>query len=106
MRVVTAIRKDLMDKLVVEYRTDLVNHPYFILLEIRELDQQSKKLWRKTRALNVYDNRVGQACTWSGGNSRIRRALEDVTWEPIIRGRFLMARDVNTHSPCLEASLL
>ena len=41
IRVVTAIRKDLMDKLVVENRTDLVNHPYFILLEIQKLDQLS-----------------------------------------------------------------
>ena len=99
IRVVTAIRKDLTDKLVVENRTDLVNHPYFILLEIWELDQQSKKPGRKTRALNVYDNRVGQGCTWSGGNPCIRRALQDVKWEPIIRGRFLMAGDVNAHSP-------
>ena len=99
IRVVTAIRKDLMDKLVVENRTDLVNHPYFILLEIRELDQRSKKPGRKTRALTVYDNRVGQGCTWSGNNPRIRRALEDLNWEPIIRGRFLVAGDVNVHSP-------
>ncbi len=63
IRMVTAIRKDLTDKLVVENRTDLVNHPNFILLEIWELDQQSKKPRRKTRALNVYDNRVGQGCT-------------------------------------------
>lgn len=96
---VTAIRKDLTDKLVVENRTDLVNHLYFILLEIWELDQQSKKPGRKTRALNVYDNRVGQSCTWSGGNPCIRRTLKDVKWEPIIRGRFLMAGDVNAHSP-------
>ena len=88
-----------MDKLVIENRTDLVNHPYFILLEIRELDQLSKKPRRKMRALNIYDNRVGQGCTWSGNNPRIRQALEDVKREPIIRGRFLMAGDVNAHSP-------
>ena len=78
IRVVTAIRKDLMDKLVIENRTDLVNHPYFILLEIWELDQLSKKPRRKTRALNVYDNRVGQGCTWNVNNPRIRRTLEDL----------------------------
>ena len=38
IRVVTALRIDLMDKLIIENRTDLVNHPYFILLIIRELD--------------------------------------------------------------------
>lgn len=78
IRVMTAIRKDLVDKFVVENRTNLVNHPYFILLEIRELDKQTKRPGRKTRALNVYDNRVGQGCTWTGGNTQVRRALEDL----------------------------
>ena len=98
IKVVTTVRKDLLDKIVVEHRTDLVNHPYFVLLEIRDLDQQTKRPERKTRVLNVYNNRVGQGCTWSENNSRVRRALEDIEWEPIIRGRFLMAGDVNAHS--------
>lgn len=44
--------------------------------------------------MNVYDNRVGRGCTWDGGIRHIRRALEDVNWEPIIRGRSLIS-----HSP-------
>ena len=99
IRVMTAIRKDLTNKIMVEHRTDLVSHPYFVLLEIRELDQQSKRPGRKTRALNVYDNRVGRGCTWDGGIPRVRRALEDIEWASVIRGRFLMAGDINTHSP-------
>ena len=78
MRVMTAVRKDPTHKIVIENRTGLENHPYFILLEIRELDQQSKKPGRKTRGFNVYDNRVGQGCTWSRGNPCVRRALEDI----------------------------
>ena len=95
----TAVRKDFVDKIVVDHRTDLLNHPYFMLLEIRELDPQSKRPGRKTRVVNVYDNRVGRGCTWDGGIHRTRRALEDVNWEPIIRGRVLVAGDVNAHSP-------
>lgn len=53
-----AIRKDLIDKIVVENRINLVNHPYFILLEIWELDQYSKTPGRKTQALNIYNNQV------------------------------------------------
>lgn len=48
IRVMTAVRKDLLDKIVIEHRTDLVNHPYFIFLEIRDLDQRSKWPGRKT----------------------------------------------------------
>ncbi len=95
----SAVRKDLTDKIVVEHRTDLINHPYFMLLEIRELEQQSKTPGRKTRVVNIYDNRVGNGCTWNGGISHTIRALEDIKWELIIRGRVLMAGDINAHSP-------
>ena len=30
----TAVRKELVDKIIIDYRTNLVNHPYFMLLEI------------------------------------------------------------------------
>lgn len=56
IRVMTAVRRDLLDKIMMEHRTDLVNHPCFILLEIRELDWQSKRPGRKTRVINVYNN--------------------------------------------------
>ena len=38
IRVMMAVRKELVDKIVVDHKTDLVNHPYFLLLEIQELD--------------------------------------------------------------------
>ena len=76
IRVVTTIRKDLIDKFIAKNRTDLVNHPYFIFLKIRELDQQSKKPKKKTRALNVYDNHVSHGCILSSNNPPIRQALK------------------------------
>lgn len=63
IRVITVVRRDLLDKIVVEHKTDLVNHSYFILFEIRELDWQLKRPGRKTRVINIYDNRVGQGYT-------------------------------------------
>ena len=84
IRVMTAVRKDLVDKIVVDHRTDLIDHPYFMLLEICELDLRSTRPGRKTRVINVYENRIGRGCTWDGGINHIRRALEDINWEPII----------------------
>lgn len=57
IRVMTVVRRNLLDKIVVEYRIDLINYPYFIFLEIRDLDQQSL-LSKKTQILNVYNNQV------------------------------------------------
>ena len=88
-----------MDKIMVDHKTDLVNYLYFMLLEIKELDPRSKRPGRKTRVVNAYDNRVGRGCTWDGGIDRVRRALEDVNWEPVIQGRVLIAKDINAHSP-------
>lgn len=59
IRVMMAVKKDLLDKIILKHRTDLVTHPYFILLEIWNLDQQSKRLERKTQVFNIYDNQVG-----------------------------------------------
>lgn len=55
LEVMTAVEKDLGDKIMVDHKTDLIYHLYFLLLKIRELDQ-SKKPRRKTRVVNVYNN--------------------------------------------------
>lgn len=74
----TAMTKNLADKIVINHRTDLINHLYFMLLEIQELDPQSKRPGKKTRVVNVYDNRVERSCILDGGIARTRRALEDI----------------------------
>ena len=60
MRVLIAIRKDILSKVVIQNRTDLVNHPYYIVFDIRELYPQSRKCLRKTRVVNLYDNKVSK----------------------------------------------
>lgn len=67
IKVMTAVKKDLIDKVMVDHRTDLIDHPYFMLLDVRKLDLQSKIPGRKTRVINVYDNWVRRKCTWDGG---------------------------------------
>ena len=49
--------------------------------------------------VNVYDNRVGQGCTWEGDMPQNQRVLEDIMWDRVIRGRVLFLGDVNAHSP-------
>ena len=78
-RVVTAVRRDLVDKVVIEARTDLADHPYFVVLDVVERG-------RRTRVVNCYDSQLGPAFTYTGTSRRTRRALEDVNWGPIFRG--------------------
>jgi hypothetical protein len=42
-RVLIAIRKDLLTKVITESRSDLVNHPYFLAIDVWKLHPQSKQ---------------------------------------------------------------
>ena len=83
-RVLIAVKKELMGKIIVENRTDLIDHPYFLALDIRDMDSQLTKPARPTRVVNAYENQVGQRYTWQGNTPRSRRALEDITWDIVI----------------------
>ena len=103
MRVLMAARKDILSRVVVENRTDLISHPYCMVLDIRELDPQSGKRLRRTRVVNLYDNKVGKGqpwlCQpWEGSCPAIRRAIQDICWRSVIRGRVLIVGDMNAHS--------
>lgn len=99
IRVMTTVKKVLIDKGVINHRTNLIDHPYFMLLEVCEIDSRFKRPGRKVRIINVYDNWIERGCTWDGGIGRTRRALEDINWEPVIRGRVLITGVINAHSP-------
>lgn len=92
-RVLTAVKKELVNKIMVENKTDLVDHPYFLALDIRDMDSRLNKPARRTRVVNAYDNRVGQGGTWEGNTPRNRRVLDDIIWDRVILG------DMNAHSP-------
>ncbi len=42
-RVLTAVKKELVNKIIVDNRTDLVDHPYFLTLDIRDIDNRTNK---------------------------------------------------------------
>jgi hypothetical protein len=98
-RVLIAIKKDLLTKVITESRSDLVNHPYCMALDVWELHPKSKKKMRKTRLINCYDNRIGPNTTYSGEIDSNRRAIEDVNWDQLIQGRIILLGDFNAHSP-------
>lgn len=60
IRVIIEVRKNLLDKIVIEHKTNLVNYFYFISLEIQDLNQQSKWPGKKTQLLNTYNKEIRQ----------------------------------------------
>ena len=51
MRVLTAVREDILDNVIIENRTDLVSHPYCMVLDIKERNPVSGNYSRKTRVV-------------------------------------------------------
>lgn len=70
-----------------------------MVLDIKELHPQSGKSLRKTRVVNLYDNKVGRGQLWEGSTTSVRRVIQDISWRAFIRGRVLIVGDMNAHSP-------
>lgn len=79
IRVLITVKKDILDKVVIENQTDLISYPYCFCLDIKELDPQSGKNLRKTRIINLYNNKVGQGQLRKGPCNRGQRAMEDIS---------------------------
>lgn len=66
------VRKDLLIKTILENQTDQVRHPYGIVLDIKKVEIHAKWQMRKSRIVNVYNNKVVERQTWQGSEQRIR----------------------------------
>jgi hypothetical protein len=69
---------------ITESRSDLVNYPYFLAIDVWKLYLQSKQKRRKTRLINCYDNRIGPNIIYQGDIDSNRRAIEDIDWVLLI----------------------
>jgi hypothetical protein len=88
-----------MAQLIIEARTDLINHPYALVLDIWDLQPNIKTKKRRTRLINIYDNRIGLGTCYKGDSERTWRAIEDIQWQPLLRGRAVLLGDFNAQSP-------
>lgn len=58
MRVLIAIKKNILNKIIVKNWTDLVSHLYYLVLDIREYNPVFRKYSKKIRVINLYDNKI------------------------------------------------
>ncbi len=72
-----AVRKNVVDQVIFENRSDLASHPYCMILDIKELHPKNKNPIRRTQVVNIYDNIVGQGHIWQGHTTVTRRVIED-----------------------------
>ena len=66
------VKKDILNKVIVENRTNLFSHSYCIVLDIREFNPVFKKYSRTTRVIHLYNDKIGNRCVWQEFSSIIR----------------------------------
>jgi len=98
-RVFIAVRRDLAAQVIIEARTDLINHPYAIALDIWELHPKTKAKRRRTRLINIYDNRIGRGTCYEKEANYIWRVIKEISWNILLRGRVVLLGDFNAYSP-------
>lgn len=88
------------NRIIVEARMEIFNHPYIQVLNVWELDERGRKKTRRRRVGNVYDNYLPADQVWTGvGSNTRRRTLANTEWDCIIKSRVVILGDFNTHSP-------
>lgn len=86
MRVLIAVRKDIVSGVIIKNCINLVSHPYYIVLDFKEPYQEFGKMPRRTKVVNLYNNKLGERYLWQGTNIQVQRTIEDPGWKSIIKG--------------------
>ena len=65
-------------------RSDLIDHFYLIILDIRNLDQKTRILIRRIKVINIYDQVIGRKYTYLRAYIRRKRVIKDINQDKII----------------------
>ena len=81
-----------------EKKSDLINYFYFLILDIKDLNQKIRIPIKRIRIINIYDQVINRKYTYLGAYIRRRRAIEDISWDKIIIKRTVFINDFNAYS--------
>ena len=62
-----------------EKKSNLVNHPYLIILDIRDLNQKTRIPIKRIRIINIYNQVIGRGYTYLEAYTRKRRTIKDIS---------------------------
>ena len=77
-RVMIAVRKDILNRVMMNNRIDLIVYFYFLVIDVREINSRIKKSDRRTRIINAYNITVRADHIWQELSSRMRKALQNI----------------------------
>lgn len=73
------VKRDILNKVIIDNWTDLISYPYCSVLDIKKLHLLSRKVLKKTKFDNLYDNNFNRELIWEGSSSEIQRAIQDMS---------------------------
>lgn len=53
-----AVRKNISNTIIVEKQTNLISQLYCICFDIKKIGEQTEKCLKKTRIINLYNNKI------------------------------------------------
>ena len=64
-----------MKKIMGEKKTKLVDHFYVWVTHFEKMSMISKKPKRRTRLVNVYNNKLREKCQWKNNSRRAKKLI-------------------------------
>ena len=79
-------------------RYDLVNYPYLIVLNIRDLDQKTRIPIRRIKVINIYNQVIDRGYTYLGAYTKKKRAIKNINQNRIIIEKTILISDFNAYN--------
>ena len=74
-RILTAVRRNILNRIVVDNKSDLKSYLYIIIVDVRRNDLINRELGRRIRIVNIYDQNLGREYIYLDGLKTIKRAI-------------------------------
>ena len=63
---------------MIEKRSNLINHLYVIILDVKDFDQKIRLSLKRIKVVNVYDQFINREYIYLGAYIRRRRTIKDI----------------------------
>lgn len=60
------VQKDIVDEIIVENWSNLTNHPYYLIIDIKKFYPRLRKSSQRTRVVNIHNNTIDEGHAWQG----------------------------------------
>ena len=81
-----------------EKRSNLIDYPYLMILNIRDFDQKIRISIKRLRVINIYNQVISREYTYLKVYIKRRRVIENISWDRIIIKRIIFISNFNAYS--------